>query len=48
VRKAGYDIIEIGEGERILPTAIVEKFVARADGEFEPLTKAQPAQSRPP
>jgi hypothetical protein len=36
---AGYDFTEIGEGERILPTAIVEKFVARADGEFEPLTE---------
>jgi hypothetical protein len=48
LRKAGYDVTEIGEGERILPTAIVEKFVARADGEFEPLTKAQPAQSRAP
>jgi hypothetical protein len=39
LRKAGYDVTEVGEGERILPTAIVEKFVARADGEFEPLTE---------
>ena len=34
---AGYNVTEIGEGGRILPTAIVEKFVARADGELEPL-----------
>src|ERR1700681_4780467 len=26
-------------GERILPTAIVERFVARADGALEPLTE---------
>lgn len=30
-------MIWIGEGERILPTAIVERFVLRADGELEPL-----------
>jgi hypothetical protein len=39
LRVRGYDVTEIGDGERILPTAIVEKFVARADGEFEPLTE---------
>jgi hypothetical protein len=27
------------EGERILPTAIVERFTVRADGELEPLTE---------
>jgi hypothetical protein len=27
LRKVGYDVTEIGEGKRILPTAIVEKFV---------------------
>jgi hypothetical protein len=32
-------VIWIGEGERILPTAIIEKFVTRADGELEPLTE---------
>jgi hypothetical protein len=37
LRKTGYDVTEIGEGERILPTAIVERFVLRADGELEPL-----------
>jgi hypothetical protein len=39
LRKAGYDVIETGEGERILPTAISERFVAGADGELEPLTE---------
>ena len=39
LRKAGYDIIEIGEGERILPAVIVERFTARADGELEPLVE---------
>jgi hypothetical protein len=39
LRKAGYDVSDIGEGERILPTAIIERFVARADGEFEPMTE---------
>jgi hypothetical protein len=34
---------EIGEGERILPTA-VEKFGMRADGELDPLT---PGSTRP-
>jgi hypothetical protein len=36
-RRAGYDITEIGECERILPTAIVGAFVQLADGELEPL-----------
>jgi hypothetical protein len=39
LRKVGYDVTEIGEGKRILPTAIVEKFVTRAGGELEPPTK---------
>jgi len=30
---------EIGEGERILATALVERFVIRADSELQPLTK---------
>ena len=29
LRKAGYDITELDEGERILPAAIVEKFTRR-------------------
>ena len=39
VRTLAYDITEIGEGERILPAAIVEKFATRADGEFEALVE---------
>ena len=35
----GYIVEQIGETQRILPHAIVEKFVARADGELEPLTE---------
>jgi hypothetical protein len=36
----GYDVSDIGEGERILPAAIVERFVAGADGGLEPLIAA--------
>jgi hypothetical protein len=38
LRSLGYDVTETGEAERILPGAIVEKFVAGADGALEPLT----------
>ena len=38
LRALGYDLREMGEGERILPHRIVERFVRRADGELEPLT----------
>jgi hypothetical protein len=31
LRALGYDLNEIGEGERILPTTIIEKFVAGAN-----------------
>jgi hypothetical protein len=31
-------VCETGEGKRILPAAIIERFVMRADGDFEPLT----------
>jgi hypothetical protein len=37
LRAIGYDVAEIGEGERILPAAISEKFAVNADGELEPL-----------
>ena len=37
-RSTSYDVTEIGEGERILPTAVIEKFGMRAEGELEPLT----------
>jgi hypothetical protein len=37
----GYDVRDLGDGERILAAA---KFVTRADGELEPLT---PGSTRP-
>jgi hypothetical protein len=40
----GYDVRDLGDGERILAAAIIEKFVTRADGELEPLT---PGSTRP-
>jgi hypothetical protein len=40
------DVTETGEGERILPAAIVEKFVKGAAGAFEPLTEGAPGRSR--
>ena len=39
LRAAGYDVSRIGEGERILPTATVEKFVAGAGGALVPMTE---------
>jgi hypothetical protein len=38
LRKLGCDVEPIGEGERIVHSAIVEKFVAGADGVLVPLT----------
>jgi len=38
LRGLGYNVTETGEGERILPTTIIEKFVAGVDGAREPLT----------
>jgi hypothetical protein len=37
LRKAGYIVTEAGEGERILHSAIVERFTTGADGALEPL-----------
>jgi hypothetical protein len=34
----GYAVTKIGEGERILATAITQQFTLRADGELEPAT----------
>jgi hypothetical protein len=34
-----YAVEEIGEGERILPFGIVEKFVRGDDGTMQPLTE---------
>jgi hypothetical protein len=39
----GYDLHEIEGGERILPGAIVERFVRRADGVLEPATSESTA-----
>jgi hypothetical protein len=35
LRAQGYDLVDAGEGERILPTAITERFRIGADGELE-------------
>jgi hypothetical protein len=39
LRKAGYDVRDLGDGERNLATAIVERFTTRGDGELEPLVE---------
>jgi hypothetical protein len=39
LRASGYEVTATGEGERILPTAIVEKFVTGADGTLVALTE---------
>jgi hypothetical protein len=39
LRGLGHQISEAGEGERILATAITERFTRRADGELEPVTE---------
>jgi hypothetical protein len=36
LRELGYDLTEIGETDRILAGAIVERFSRRADGELVP------------
>jgi hypothetical protein len=41
----GYDPIATGDGERILPSAIIERFWIGADGEMEPVTSG-PGRSR--
>ena len=35
---AGYALRSLGEGERILPAAITQKFVLNSSGALEPLT----------
>jgi hypothetical protein len=39
LRQLGYDVRDLGDGERILAAAITERFVRRADGELEPLVE---------
>ena len=38
LRKLGHDVEPAGEGKRVLSGAIVERFIAGADGEMVPLT----------
>jgi hypothetical protein len=38
LRGLGYELAEIDGGERILASAVTERFARRADGELEPLT----------
>jgi hypothetical protein len=44
LRAAGYDLRKDGEGERILPAAIVQEFTMSSYGAFEPLT---PGSTKP-
>jgi hypothetical protein len=39
LRQLGYELREIGEGERILPAAIVERFAENSDGTLGVLTE---------
>jgi hypothetical protein len=43
LRALGYDVREIGDGERILMRGIVERFTRRADGELQPLREGSTA-----
>jgi hypothetical protein len=38
LRGRGFDVIDEGDGERILHAAITERFARRTDGELAPLT----------
>jgi hypothetical protein len=48
LRKRGYVVTEIGEGERILPTAITQQFTLRADGELSLRRQSRLVRSRRP
>jgi hypothetical protein len=39
LRNLGHDLVEKGEGQRILPTAITERFATGADGQLEPVAE---------
>jgi hypothetical protein len=39
IRESGFNVHEDGEGERILPTSVVERFVRAGDGSFELATE---------
>ena len=38
-RWLGYDVVTAGDGERVLPRQIMERFSRRADGELEPFAE---------
>jgi hypothetical protein len=44
LRGLGYDVVEAGEGERIIAAAITEQLAVRADGQLEPLTEGSTRQ----
>jgi hypothetical protein len=44
LRDMGYDVVEIGHGQRIQPGAIVERFAVRSDGTLEPITSGSTAR----
>ena len=48
LRNAVYDVGDLGDGERILATAIVERFTTRGDGELQPLVEGSPSRSHRP
>jgi hypothetical protein len=39
LRELGYDVAEAGEGERVLPTAILQKLTLTSGGTFEELVE---------
>lgn len=39
LRDLRYDVVEDGEGERILPAGITERFARDADGQLSPITQ---------
>ena len=43
LRDLGYDVVDEGVGERILPAGITERFVRNADGSLAPLTEGSTA-----
>jgi len=42
LRAMGYDVSVAGDGERILPAAVIEKCVAATGGALEPLKSGSP------
>lgn len=42
MRALGYTVILTGEGQRVLTSAITEKFAMTSSGAFEPIVEASP------